>query len=204
MSETVDNRQVDDGSRSRPSAVTLQGSVRRYAQFTWRHWLRRQRLAWSLRSIGEGAYVERNVEFLRHPERVTLGANVIVKEGVRVCPTNPGAEVSIGDWTTVGYHTFVFASLSITIGRDCLIAPFCYLVDSNHGFKKGTLIREQPMSASPIVIEDDVWLGVGVTVLKGVRVGRGAVIGAGAVVSADVPAYAILSGQPGAVTGFRE
>lgn len=203
MSESRDGRLAEDGTRRTP-ATTLPGGVRRYSQPTWRHWLRRRRLAWSLASIGEGAYVESNVKFLRHPARIALGAHVIVKEGVRICPTNPEAEVSIGDWTTVGYHTFVFASLSITIGRDCLIAPFCYLVDSNHGFRKGTLIREQPLSASPIVIEDDVWLGVGVTVLRGVRIGRGAVIGAGTIVSTDVPPNAIVSGNPAAVAGWRE
>lgn len=201
MSSPGDDRWVE---QARAPRVALEGGVRKYSKPTWRHRLRRARLSWSLGAIGEGAFVEGNVGFLRHPERVALGAHVIVKEGARICPTNPEAEVAIGDWTTVGYHTFVFASRSIKIGRDCLIAPFCYLVDSNHGFKRGALIREQPLSASPIEIEDDVWLGVGVTVLRGVRIGRGAVVGAGTVVSADVPPYAIVSGNPAAVTGFRE
>jgi acetyltransferase-like isoleucine patch superfamily enzyme len=184
--------------------IALESGVRRYARPTWRHWLRRRRLAGLLASVGESLYVERNVEFLRHPERVSVGSHVIVKEGARICPTNPAAAISIGDWTTIGYHTFIFASASITIGNDCLIAPFCYLVDSNHGLKRDARIREQPMSVSPIVIEDDVWLGVGVTVLRGVRIGRGAVIGAGSVVSADVPSYAIVSGSTGTVAGYRE
>jgi acetyltransferase-like isoleucine patch superfamily enzyme len=149
-------------------------------------------------------YIDRNVRFLRHPERVSIGSHVILKEGARLCPTNPDAAIAIGDWTTIGHHTFIFASASISVGRDCLIAPFCYLVDSNHGFRRDRLIREQLMSARPIVIEDDVWLGVGVTVLQGVRIARGAVIGAGAVVSTDVPAYAIVSGNPAVVTGYRQ
>jgi acetyltransferase-like isoleucine patch superfamily enzyme len=135
---------------------------------------------------------------------VSLGSHVIVKAGARVCPTNPAATVVIGDWTTVGYHTFIFASTSIVIGNDCLIAPFCYLVDSNHGIKRDARIREQPMTASPITIEDDVWLGVGVTVLRGVRIGRGAVVGAGAVVSADIAPYAIVTGNPATVSGYRQ
>jgi acetyltransferase-like isoleucine patch superfamily enzyme len=193
-----------ENPRGSSAGIELEGGVRRYSRPTWRHWLRHRRLAMSLASIGEDAFIERNVEFLRHPERVSLGSHVIVKEGARLCPTNPSADVSIGDWTTVGYHTFIFASMSVTVGSDCLIAPFCYLVDSNHGLKRSSLIREQPLSASPIVIEDDVWLGVGVTVLRGVRIGRGAVIGAGAVVSSDVPQYAIVSGNPAAITGYRE
>ena len=53
------------------------------------------------------------------------------------------------------------------------------------------------------IIEDDVWLGFGSIVLSGVTIGRGAVVGAGAVVSRDVPAYAIVTGNPAVVVGER-
>jgi maltose O-acetyltransferase len=43
------------------------------------------------------------------------------------------------------------------------------------------------VSSTPIVIEDDVWISFGVTILKGVRIGAGSVIGAGAIVVDDVP-----------------
>jgi acetyltransferase-like isoleucine patch superfamily enzyme len=190
--------------RDESGRVSLESGVRQYARPTWRHWLRHKRFARLLGSIGEHVYIERDVEFLRHPERVSLGSHVIVKEGARICPTNPAAAVAIGDWTTIGYHTFIFASTSIAIGADCLVAPFCYFVDSNHGLRREARIREQPMTASPIVIEDDVWLGVRVTVLRGVRIGRGAVIEAGTVVSEDVPPYAIVTGRRATVTGYRE
>lgn len=152
---------------------------------------------------GSGVFVERNVRLLRHPEKIEIGENVIVKEGARLCPTNEGSSIRIGDWTTIGYHTFIFATSGVEIGANCLIAPFCYLVDANHGIRRDELIREQMMSAAPIIIGDDVWLGAGVTVLKGVRIGRGAVVAAGSVVSEDVPEYTIVSGNPAVVTGAR-
>ncbi len=186
------------------SDIALPGGVREYSRITWRHRLRLARARRALGDIGEDVFIDRDVEFMRHPERITIGARVIVKEGARICPTNPEAMVSIGDWTTIGYQTFVFASTSITIGRDCLIAPFCYLVDSNHGIARDRLIREQAMTASPIRIENGVWLGVGVVVLRGVVVGEGAVVGAHAVVNADVPPYAIAAGNPARVVGYRE
>ena len=183
--------------------VTLTSGVRFYVRPTWRHRLRIARMKRRLGAVGAHAYVEEDVKFLRHPERVELGHHTIVKEGVRICPTNPEARIAIGDWTTVGYHTFVFASVGITIGANCLIAPFCYLVDSNHGIARDRLIREQAMTARPIAIDDDVWLGVGVTVLKGVRIGCGAVVGAGAVVNEDIPPLAIVAGNPAKVVGYR-
>lgn len=48
----------------------------------------------------------------------------------------------------------------------------------------------------PIVIEDDVWLGVNVTVLKGVRIGRGSIVGAGSVVAKSIPSGVMAAGVP--------
>ncbi len=65
-------------------------------------------------------------------------------------------------------------------------------------------IRLQPIqSRGDIVVEDDVWLGVGVKVLDGVTIGRGAVIGAGAVVTKDIPPLAIAAGVPARVLRRR-
>jgi acetyltransferase-like isoleucine patch superfamily enzyme len=186
------------------SGTKIDGGVRRYLGHSWRDRLRGARWRRVLGACGGDVHFEPDVQFLRHPERVSIGSHVIVKEGARVCPTNPQASIAVGDWTTIGYHTFVFASLSISIGRDCLIAPFCYLVDANHGIARDRLIRDQPLSAEPIRIEDDVWLGVGAVVLKGVTIGQGAVIGAQAVVTADVPPYAIVAGNPAQVVGHRQ
>jgi acetyltransferase-like isoleucine patch superfamily enzyme len=54
---------------------------------------------------------------------------------------------------------------------------------------------------SEVVIEDDVWIGYGVIVLKGVRIGRGSVVGAGSIVTKDVPALSIVAGNPAKVIG---
>jgi acetyltransferase-like isoleucine patch superfamily enzyme len=48
----------------------------------------------------------------------------------------------------------------------------------------------------PVVIEDDVWIGIGAILLKGVRIGAGARVGAGAVVTRDVPPGATVAGNP--------
>ena len=62
---------------------------------------------------------------------------------------------------------------------------------------------DQGHATGRIVIEDDVWLGMGVKVMDGVRIGQGAVIGAGAVVTKDIPPYSIALGVPARVTSKR-
>ena len=55
----------------------------------------------------------------------------------------------------------------------------------------------------PVVIEDDVWTGANVTILKGVTIGRGSVIAAGAVVTKSFPPYSIIGGVPAKLIKMR-
>lgn len=53
-----------------------------------------------------------------------------------------------------------------------------------------------------IVVEEDVWMGINVTLLNGAHIGRGAIIGAGCVVTGEIPPYAIAVGNPCQVKRF--
>lgn len=54
-----------------------------------------------------------------------------------------------------------------------------------------------------VVVEEDVWLGVNVTLLSGVTVGRGAIVAAGSVVTKDVPPYSVVGGVPARFIKFK-
>ena len=54
-----------------------------------------------------------------------------------------------------------------------------------------------------IIVDDDVWIGYGATIMSGVHIGQGAVVAAGAVVTKDVPPYAIVGGVPAKVIKYR-
>ena len=94
-----------------------------------------------LEKCGNAIFFEKNVQFMRFPRNISLGDELVVKEGSRICSCNKNAKISIGKKTTVGYHSFIFASEKISIGENCLIAPFTYIVDSNHEIKKGLNIK---------------------------------------------------------------
>ena len=191
-------------SKNNTAVDKMPSGVRLYAPFTLKHALRRW---WSLRNIGckgVDVYVDANVQLLRHPERTFLGDKVMLKEGVKICPTHPEATITIGDWTTIGYNVCIFSKSNISIGKNCLIAPFCYFVDSDHGTDLGRLIREQSMVTAPITVGDDVWLGAGVIVTKGVTIGSGAIVAAGSIVTKDIPPNTVFAGSPAKFIRNRE
>lgn len=149
-----------------------------------------------LGNCGDNVFFDKNIEIMRFPKNIFIGDNVIIKEGAKICTCNENAKIYIGNNTTIGYHTFIFASDSITIGSDCLVAPFVYIVDSDHSIEKKSLINEQSNISKPVNIKSDVWLAAGAKILKGVTVGQGGVVAAGAVLSSDVAPYQIFGGIP--------
>jgi len=103
-----------------------------------------------------------------------------------------GREVSFGP----GCHIYE-PRAGLTIGDHCMIGGGAVICGVNHGFADAHQpMRHQPAVAAPVILEDDVWVGMGVMILPGVRIGRGSVIGAGSVVTRDVPPYSVGAGVP--------
>lgn len=63
--------------------------------------------------------------------------------------------------------------------------------------------KKEAWSKGKIVVEDDVWIGMGAMVLSGVRVGKGSVIAAGSVVTKSIPPYSIVAGNPARIIKKR-
>jgi acetyltransferase-like isoleucine patch superfamily enzyme len=105
----------------------------------------------------------------------------------------PGGRLEIGDDSFVNNGVIISATHSIKIGHRVNIAPHCVLIDNDF---HGTTHRNGPPKIAPIVLEDDVWLGTRVTVLKGVTIGRGSVVASGSVVTKDVPPGVLVGGVP--------
>jgi acetyltransferase-like isoleucine patch superfamily enzyme len=182
----------------------IAGGVRKYQSRSFIQNIRNAIMRHRVSGNPSNLYIERSVEFLRHPKNIYLSDSILIKEGVKICPTNSEAVVKIGENTTIGYYCMLFSSLRIEIGANCLIAPSVYLVDANHGLKKDLLINQQKLEVSPIIIHDDVWIGTGATIVGGVTIGQGAVIGANSLVNHDVAPYTIVGGVPARKIGLRE
>ena len=107
---------------------------------------------------------------------------------------------------------FDFASgvHSIQIGRYCSMAEeLCFLVNLNHDYLAVTTaaassnVHTKLWETGQILIQNDVWIGHGATIMGGVTIHNGAVVAAGSVVTKDMPAYAIVGGNPAKVIKYR-
>lgn len=114
--------------------------------------------------------------------------------------------IKIGENTSIGENSWIFSSPNggVHIGNDVNVAANLYMIDSNHCFKKGELIRKQPIDSAPIFIGNDVWIGANVTIIKGARVGDGCVIGACSLVNSSITEEKIVAGVPARVIGERK
>ena len=97
----------------------------------------------------------------------------------------------------------ITALCRIVIGNRVIIGSGALILDSDsHPITPEDRIAKLPAHTAPIEIGDDVFVGARAIILKGVSIGTGAVIGAGAVVTKDVPARAIVAGNPAKVVGY--
>jgi len=121
--------------------------------------------------------------------------------------TAEGGKLVIGDRVSLNTNVQLNASVggSITIGDDVLVSPNVTIRSANHSFQRSDIpIRKQGHTCGDITIEDDVWLGSNVVVLRDVTIGQGAIIGAGAVVTHDIPPMSIAVGVPARPSSKRE
>ena len=89
--------------------------------------------------------------------------------------------------------------------RGCLTAEGLVVVTSNHRQHIGQFLQgnNEDNEYKDIIVEEDVWIGINVTLLAGAHIGRGAIIGACSVVTKEIPPYAVAVGNPAKVIKFK-
>lgn len=103
----------------------------------------------------------------------------------------------------IGRHVFINQGCrldgigGIELGDGVMLGPGARLISSGHPLDPRRRRRE--VTAAPIVVGANVWIGAGATVLQGVTIGEDAVVAAGAVVTRDVPPGVLVAGVPALV-----
>ena len=117
-----------------------------------------------------------------------------------------GAEIVIGNNVGISGAT-INATKSIRIGDNVLIGSGCLITDTDsHPIDWHDRINDlnEKTISSPIVIEENVFIGARSIILKGVTIGRNSVIGAGSVVTKSIPENCIAGGNPAKVIKYLD
>lgn len=121
-------------------------------------------------------------------------------------------KIFIGNNCIICNDSIVGSVDSIKIGDCVVISNHVHIYDNNNHPTDPKIRREMCLNdfhdekwkwiyseSSPIVIEDDVWIGEYAAVLKGVTIGTGSIVASHAVVTKNVPPYSIVAGNPAKV-----
>ena len=122
--------------------------------------------------------------------KLFLGKNVKLYKDVSFYLDSEHAKIEIGENTFINRRSELMCKESIIIGSNCAISWDVTIADTDYHTINGTKNTEA------ITIGDNVWIGCKSTILKGVTIGDGAVVASGSVVTRDVPAKALVGGNP--------
>jgi acetyltransferase-like isoleucine patch superfamily enzyme len=178
--------------------------------------------AWDYRGLPENIVFGRDCWFERKQSfkgfRSEQHPGLIIGDRVRIYTwatfnVEPSGMVLVGDDSILVGPVFM-CSCTIDIGRRVVISYHVTIADSDFhpvdpDLRKQDAIANSPYgdrsrrpaySSRPVVIEDDVWIGIGAIILKGVTIGQRARIGAGSVVTTDVAPDTEVCGNPARVS----
>lgn len=125
-----------------------------------------------------------------------LAGNNCLLAGIFRCQA-VGAAIKIGHKTTIQQARFICAEPGrIDVGEDCMFSEQIYMVNSDMHSIIDVATGRRINPAADISIAPHVWVGLGVTLLKGSRIGRDAIVAAHSLVRGEVPANALVAGVP--------
>jgi maltose O-acetyltransferase len=129
-----------------------------------------------------------------------VGSNVDISRNVYL---GFGRGIRLGSNSGVGIGAELHGPLHV--GDYVMISPQVIVHTRNHSARSTSapITTQGYEDSRPVVIDDDVWIGVRAILLPGITIGRGSIIGAGAVVSKDVPEYSVAVGNPARVVRSR-
>ena len=159
------------------------------------------RARWHLRKAN---HLGRYVRLWGKPSIHNCG-KMVIGDKVRLISTTAtlelvadGGLLEIGDHSFINYGCSIAATELVRLGPYCLIGTHVIIMDNDYHHLEPEHRQERP-SSSPVILEENVWLGARVIVLKGVRIGAGSVVAAGSVVVKDIPPRSLAAGTPARV-----
>lgn len=159
-----------------------------------------------LDQVGKNLYLYGGLPYISGPVRIKLGDNCRVSGHTtfsgRTCAAQP-PELTVGNNVDIGWMTTIAVGRRVEIGNNVRIAGRTLLAGyPGHPLDAGARaagLAETDDQVGDIILEDDVWLATGVSVMAGVRIGQGSIVAAGSVVTKDLAPMVLAGGIPARV-----
>ena len=134
---------------------------------------------------------------------ITIGDGVFLgKNTILNCKNG---DIVLDDNVNIGFNCQIFSASSVKIGKNALIAAYCYFIGGTHTFSSTEVSPlEQERQSVGIKLGNNIWLGSNVQVLDGVTIGNDCIIGTSAVVNSDIANYSIAVGIPAKIIRSRK
>lgn len=160
-------------------------------------------------AVGKNISLDSN-SIIINPDRLYIGNNFRALKNLRLEPhvryldQNYNPKIIIHNDVSFNTDCHIGCIDKIEIGNNVLIASRVFITDHSHG---NTTIEDSRItpknrflySKGPVIINDNVWIGEGVTILPGVIIGENAIIASNTVVNKSIPKNAIVAGNPGRI-----
>lgn len=167
------------------------------------------RISRALRYCGKNTHISYPL-YVFGPKNISIGDNFITYARLRIETHERflGKEFSpnltIGNNVAINFDCHIGCINKISIGNNVLIASKVFITDHYHGDTTREMIALPPSlrnltSKGPVIIEDNVWIGEGVTIMPNVTIGENSIIGANSVVTKSVPKNCVAAGVPAAI-----
>ncbi len=152
---------------------------------------------YKLKSFGKGSSICYPAT-LNHPELITIGKNVSIRENAWLNCVGTTPSLSIGDNSYLGRFIHINAYSSVVIEENVLISDRVFISDVHHAYQNPDIpiMNQGVTTPSPVLLKKGCWIGGGAVIMPGVTIGHNAVVAANAVVTHDVPDRMIARGVP--------
>lgn len=134
---------------------------------------------------------------LHGTRNIYIGCNALIYPGVYL-ETQGAGIIEIGNNVVLSTGVHIVAFERITIEDNCMVGEYSSIRDANHRASSISM-RSSGYDSAPINIAANVWIGRGVTILKGIKIGCNSIIGANAVVTKSLEAQSLAVGVPARV-----
>ena len=143
---------------------------------------------------GKGSIIRRNARLdLNAGNKLIIGDRTIIENHVIL--NNGIGDIEIGNNTMITSRGMILGP--VLIGNNVVLGIGSQVLGLTHDFEDIEIpIKDQGVSGTKVIIEDDVWIGGNCVIIQGIKIGKHSLVAAGSVVTKDVEPYTIVAGNP--------